>query len=385
MRTSASHRRAAAGLAAVLLGAATVSACSSDAGSDKSSGPDLSTLSDEGQQRLEALYDGIGTPPAAEGPAPQAGKEVWFITAGMAVESVAIGAQGFEEAADALGWKATVVDGKFEPNRWLTGIEQAVAAGADGIVLYTIDCASVKNGLDAAKNAGIPVVGIESQDCDPSLMSVVPYADGDFAEWGKALGSDMALWLAASADDKATFIELHETDIEITRAASTGFNETMASECPDCEVVEVEFTATDIGPALQQKVEQALLKNPEAVGMAVPYDDLLVAGVSSAIVSSGRAAKMKVISVGGTTPALDIMRQGRGLDADLVIDTRWEGFAAADWMNRLLNGETPTVEDAPSGIGHQLVETDRGLPEEGKVPASVDFAAIYEESWGAGE
>ncbi|WP_188111269.1 sugar ABC transporter substrate-binding protein [Nocardioides antri] len=381
MPTIKIHRRSVAALAAVLAGAASLSACGSSSESSSGSGPDISTLSQEGQARLELLYEGSGTSPATEAPKPEAGKDVWFIASGMSLELIAASAQGFEDAAEAVGWNAKVVDGKFQPSLWLTGIEQAIAARADGIVLYALDCAAVRNGLEAAKKARIPVVGVESEDCDPSLETVLTYADGDFPEFARQLGADQALWAAASANGKGTIIELRETDAAITLYQSDGVAATLEEECPDCKHVTVEFTAPEIGPALQQKVEQAILKNPDAIGMLVPYDDLLVAGVSSAIVSSGRGGQIKVISVGGTTAAFDLMRQNRGLNADIVFDPRWEGFAAVDWMNRLLHGETPTGESAPTGIGQQLVEQE-DVPKEGKVAATVDYEAIYLESWG---
>ena len=368
MRVLDRKRRFLAALAAVPIGAASLAACGGTSESSSGSGPDTSSLSQEGQDRLEVLYDGGGTSPATDAPEPEAGKDIWYIASGMSIELIAASAEGFQEAAGSVGWNAKVVDGKFQPSLWLTAIQQAIAARADGIVLYAIDCAAVRNGLEAAKQAGIPVVAVESEDCDPSLETVLSYADGDFAA-------------AASASGKGTIIELRETDAAITLYQSEGVAATLKEECPDCKLVSVEFTAPEIGPTLQQKVEQAILKNPDAIGMLVPYDDLLVAGVSSAIVSSGRDNQIKVISVGGTTPAFDLMRQNRGLNADLVFDPRWEAYAAVDWMNRLLHGETPTGETAPTGIGHQLVEAS-DVPEEGKVPATVDYEAIYKKSWG---
>jgi ribose transport system substrate-binding protein len=376
-----SVRRAVAALAMALIALAAVTACSSSTTRHTGSGSDASSLSQAGQDRLAALLKGTGTPPAPDGPKALSGKNIWFIASGMSVESVAVGVAGFQDAAKSMGWHTTVVDGKFEPNLFLSGIEQAVAARADGIVIYAIDCASVKNGLEAAKSARIPVVGIESQNCDPSLESVIPYAAGDFAAWGRQLGSDMALWMSAQAKGSGTIIDLRETDLEITRAETAGVKASFATDCPHCKLVPVEFTATDIGPGLQQKVGQAILQNPTAIGVIVPYDDLLISGVSSAVVSSGRVDQLKVISVGGTTPALDIMRQHRGLNADLVVDTRWEGFGAADWMNRLLHGQTPDPKTAATGIGHQLISASH-LPAAGLVPDTVDFAAIYDKSWG---
>src|SRR5207244_3512101 len=52
---------------------------------------------------------------------------------------------------------------------WVDGIRQAIAAKADGIILWAVDCAPVKAPLQDAKKAGIPVVGWEAIDCDQTI------------------------------------------------------------------------------------------------------------------------------------------------------------------------------------------------------------------------
>jgi ribose transport system substrate-binding protein len=126
------------------------------------------------------------------------------------------------------------------------------------------------------------------------------------------------------------------------------------------------------------------LQHPTATGLFAPYDALMTSGVAAAVQGSGRAAQINVISGGGSVPNLDLVRQNRGQNADLIFSSRWEGFAAVDWMNRLFHGMTPTASNAATGIGFQLVDTDHNLTESGPVPSTVDFEAIYKKAWGVG-
>ena len=74
----------------------------------------------------------------------------------------------------------------------------------------------------------------------------------------------------------------------------------------------------DFGPALEEKISTALLRNPKANGMAVSYDDLVTVGGSAAVMSSGRR-----LARGGIRCRLpgehrpDSQEQGSGCRMDL--------------------------------------------------------------------
>lgn len=369
-------------MAAALLGLAGCGGSNGDNKTGAGSSSSGAALDQAGQDRLALLTKGTSTEPATSIAKPPTGKTVWIISFGQVVESVGYQVQGAKDAMEALGWKVNVFDGQVQPNEWLSGVQQAVAAGADGIILADIDCAPIKNGLEQAKQAGIPVVGIESNDCDPSLESVVSYAEGDFLSYMKSLGSDSALWLVNQVGSGSKIIELRETDTSITIAISDGYQATLKDKCPDCTNVVVDFTAADLGPGLQEKVQQALLRNPDAKGLMVPYDDVVNLSSSAAVVASGRAKDLKVVSIGGTVGGMDLMKQGRGLTADLLVPTRWEGFASVDWLIRLFDGEQPTPQDAATGIGTILVDAHSDLPAKGLPPVNIDFEAAYYKAWG---
>lgn len=386
-------------LSIALTGALVIAGCSSSGsnasktksgstptGTATSSGTSAAANTSSANAALAALYKGTSTSPVTTAPKPEPGKKIWIISSGQAIDVAAEATAGAADAAKDMGWSAEIYDGKFQPNLALAGVQQAIAAHADGIILYAIDCSLVKTGLQAAKQAKIPVVGIESQDCSPSLETPLAYgpAYGDFHGLEKGWGAAAATWLAAKTSANATVIELKQTDSEATLLESQGFEEALKAAHPSVSIATVTFTGPDIGPALQQKAQQALLQHPTATGLFAPYDALMSSGVAAAVQASGRAAQINVISGGGSVPSLDLIRQGRGQNADLVFPNRWEGFASVDWMNRLFHGITPTASNAATGIGFQLVDKDHNLTKSGPVPSPVDFEAIYKKAWGVG-
>jgi ribose transport system substrate-binding protein len=389
--TRSRHRKAATVLGIVLAGTLATAGCSSSAkggteGGTKGTVAADATHSSSGSAALATLYKGTSTSPVTTAPKPAPGKKVWIISSGQSLDVAAQATGGAADAAKAIGWSAEIFDGKYQPNLFLDGVQQAIAAHAGGIILYAIDCSYVKTGLQTAKRAGIPVVGIESQDCSPSLETALTYAPtyGDFLGLEKGWGAAAATWLGAKTSSNATVLELKQTDSKATLLESQGFEAALKAACAGCSIVTVTFTGSDIGPELQQKVQQALLKHPTTTGLFAPYDALMTSGVAAAVQGSGRATQINVISGGGSVPNLDLIRQGRGQNADLVFLSRWEGFAAVDWLNRLFHGITPTASNAPTGIGFQLVDKDHNLTKSGPVPSTIDFEAIYKKAWGVG-
>jgi ribose transport system substrate-binding protein len=313
---------------------------------------------------------------------------VWLIDFGLSAPAGQQFADFFKGAGKKLGWKVTVYDGKFSPDEYLAGIRQAIAAKADGIVLYIIDCVLVQAALQDAERAGIPVSAAESTDCSeakpgaPSLFDAgVTYTQGDFTTYMRALGASQADYLITKTNGKSKAIVLLETDLQITVNVYEGFLEEMR-QCTQCKMVEtVEFTAPDAGPKLQQKTEQALLKHPEANAVVTPIDDFVTAGVAAAIMASGRNAKILSVAGGGLPANMDLIRADRGEDGGYGISIGWESYSAMDNLNRLFNKQKPES----SGIGVQVIDREHNVPPSGIYQPPIDFQAIYEKIWAEGK
>jgi ribose transport system substrate-binding protein len=389
---------------AFAFGALALAACgdtSEDAAPDRSA---KAALSADTQAAIESAYTGTSVKPPTTSPKPEPGKNIWFVTLsanyGTPDELVAAG--------KLMDWRVKVFDGEFTPDTVVTGLRQAVADKADGVIVGYADCATIKAGLQDVEKAGIPVVNVESTDCNqeisddgiigetgqPGLFdSGVGYVNPDdpdrpltFPELWNVFTTYQALGLIDGTQGQAKIIALSETDLRLNFSGLRAFKDTLEAHCPACEIVEeVEFVGTDYGSGLQQKVAQALVKHPEANALYGMFDTP-TADAATAIMGSGRANEIFVMGGEGTAPVVDLIREGRGVNAGAGFSVVWEYWAALDAMNRLLSGETlPAGQSFPSGNGVQLFTKDRNLPPEGeRFNGPIDFKAAYREAWGVG-
>lgn len=337
------------------------------------------------QAELARLYKGTYTPPPATSPKPAAGKSVYLIGTDMAFSATSNAINGAAAAAKALGWSTTVVNGKSDPSQMLAGVRQAITAHANAIFLYAIDCPTVQAGLESARQAGIKVVAAESYDCSelqpgaPSLFDyVTQYSEGKLVDWGRAWGASQATVIAAKTGGRAKVINLVEPDFRATVIQDQGFRAQLAT-CKSCQIVDtLRFVATDVGPKLQQQIQQALLQHPEANATLVPYDAVATTALVGALRAAGRQGKLVVAGGEGTPEGVNLLRQGI-VSSETGIPTAWEGWAAMDNLNRLFDG-APT---APTGLGIQVIDKDHNLPASGGFTSPVDFASAYRKAWGA--
>lgn len=385
------NRRRWASLASILLASGLATACSTEGsggGSNRESTSKEQTNADAAQAKLDALYAGESyNEPAADGPAAQRGKKVFMVNVGVQAPTGSAVAEAAREVADVLGWDLTIFDGKFQPNLYQEGIRQAIASNADVIWNFAIDCPVAKTAFAEAKKAGIPVVSQEAADCSdvdksaPSLFTEnLEYSEGTFLDWAKALGASQADWIIAKTGGQAKVIEFAVPDLIVAAALHEGFIDEMKT-CDTCEVVQtVQSSAALLGPELQTKVEQTLLRNADANAVAFSYDDLVTGGGAAAIRSSGRSDQLEVIAGTGFPANNELIKDDKGQDAGFGIDYVYETWAAADLLNRFLAGE----EGVAGGVGVQVYDRDNGLPEGTFTAPITDFKAQFTKIWQAG-
>ena len=185
----------------------------------------------------------------------------------------------------------------------------------------------------------------------------------------------------------AKIIQFRQTDALVATLQAEGFERELNEICPDtCELINIDWVGTELGPPLQQKAEQAFLQHPDVDAIVVPSDATLTSGVYAALEATGRGHEVIISGGEGTPEVLDIVHpRPAGTHAVNGLPVRWDAFAAVDALNRLFNGEEP-AED--TGEGLQLVDRDRNLPATGSdqyVPLSngepINFAAMYIEAW----
>lgn len=317
------------------------------------------------------------------------GKKIVVISAGQASISNSVPVAAAVEAAKALGWTTTTYDEAFNPASAPGLVGQAIASGAQGIILDATDCPTVKNALEQAKAKGIKVVGIYSFDCNdpifggggqPLFSGQINYGAraADIGKFTEQYGADQAKAVVKATDGKAKVVFFNDQEFSVLRYTGKGFLDELA-KCAGCKVVaKVDFTGTELGPNLQQKVTSALLQHPEANAVKSPFTAATLLGIGPAVTQSGRASKLYVMGGEGFAPELDLLRSGQGLNAVNIAPSDWTAYAAIDTMNSLFSGK-PIAE---SGLGWQLVDKQQGLPASGPYIPTVDFKAAYKKAWG---
>jgi ribose transport system substrate-binding protein len=377
-------RRWAATGAATLL-ATTLSACAgSDAGSNGAKADDADVA--RYQATLDDWYRGTYKEP--EGPVVEApkDKDVWVVANGLGVEYAVRVVDAAKQAGADLGWKVHVFDAKFDPNQMLTGFQQAVVAKADGIIAQAIDCDTVKNGAQQAADAGIPIIAIEAADCDPGLYtSVVSYAGGQsFTDWIADYGKAQAAWVIAKTKGQAKAVLNTESDTETTRLMSKG-QYAEFKECATCEILDdVTWVAADFGPKLQEKIQQTMVKHPDANAFLPSYDAVMTqSGGAQALKSTGTLDQLTVGGGEGSSAGIEQIENGEGMQMCAGQSAEWETYSAFDALVRSFLDRD--VSEVDTGNGIQVCDKDHNMPAKGKAyEPSIDFVAAYKRLWSLG-
>jgi ribose transport system substrate-binding protein len=140
--------------------------------------------------------------PGAKTPVtPEKGKTLYVITCASQGIGCVRAAKGVEEAGAALGWTVRTIDGQGDPATWNKGIQAAIAAKADGVVLAAVPPMLVGDALQKAAAAKVAVVSVFNP-LPAKKDSVFAYVRPNHTDQGK-LAAD---WVAADSNHAAKVI-----------------------------------------------------------------------------------------------------------------------------------------------------------------------------------
>jgi ribose transport system substrate-binding protein len=101
-----------------------------------------------------------------------AGERVALLTPYLSAVATAEMVDALKTEADKMQWQVDVVDTAGDLPALASRVEDVVAAGVNGIVLFSIDPAQIQAQVDAAKAAGIPVVTIDGAKNGSTILNV---------------------------------------------------------------------------------------------------------------------------------------------------------------------------------------------------------------------
>lgn len=320
-----------------------------------------------------------------EAPAPKPGQKVTIISQ-MNATGAALPATAMKEAAERMGWTATIVDNQGRPDLKLAAINAAVDEKVDAIVLVFVDPSIVSSAVKRAQDASIAVVsygvpkdsGLGVHDVHPDYL-VEGTALAQYLVW--KTDADVHLLLEEASDEPA-IVDGH--DKAVRDYLQNPHN------CPGCSVTTNQYVLSNFvdptsGPAAQAS---ATLQADPSIGWVTCFDACLFQ-VISAVDRAGLADRVQAAGFNCTPENLKYILDGH-VEAACVADSfTLTGWATIDNVNRILNGEEPFDYTSVWPIAvfdkdslSSLSEDDQADILKNGWDGNVDFRSEFAKIWG---
>ena len=242
--------------------------------------------------------------------------------------------EGFEAAAAEKGWDVNVIDTAGDVAAVISRIEDAVTQNVDAIVI-NVDPAQVNVGLLAAKEAGIPVVGMDAGS--------YPLIAANVTSNGYAMAAETSVYVANRIGGEGRvvmFVFDAFPPVQIRGVVAYA----IFGNFPDIEILDrITPDVSDGGIAdSRAQMEAILAANPESGSIAAVWAawDQPALGALQAIEDAGRGSEGIVITgIDANPQARDAISAGGNFEASIAQDFAGIGSTAADVVARLLAGE----------------------------------------------
>lgn len=288
--------------------------------------------------------------------------------------------EGVEEAAKAAGWEYQTVNPEGDPDKSNAAIRQAVAAGADAIVIISIDPKLVAGPLAEAEKAGIAVIMTTGGHEDELPFLEEHGVSHDVSIHAEFQGELLGAFAAVEGEGEAQLAMFTAPEFPTITQRYDGTRKTL-EECPGCSVVSsTNFTQTEIATKLGPAYQSVLQANPSVNFGWVGLD--AAAGVMVAAAEQPGAIAPPLLGFDGNKQNIEFVLEGKQL-ADVGAPLHWMGWAALDNANRILQGE-PAVKD--DGIPSRLITKENaGEYVENGFQGGINYQEKYEQLWTTGK
>ncbi|MBS1889164.1 MAG: substrate-binding domain-containing protein [Actinobacteria bacterium] len=235
---------------------------------------------------------------------------------GMAKQTVA--------AAEAAGWEPSEIgDGKFTPSVQAGIIEKYVQEGYNGIVIDSIDLASVKSAVASAIKAGIPLSCVMCTP-DPGFgpNSPVPLASTDGKETGEFIGT----YVVANSKPGERILQFRDKAFPIMIERGNAVKETIEEKCPECVYEEQQIATEELTKPGPPYFTAALAAHPEGeLGWAFAASDTY--NIPAVTTTEQQGREVKFAGSDGEPVFLEDMLKS----PEIAKATVWNPFNYAAW------------------------------------------------------
>lgn len=241
--------------------------------------------------------------------------------------------EGFEASASKKGWEVNVIDTAGDVASVISRMEDSITQKVDAIVI-AVDPAQVNAGLQSAKEANIPVIGLDAGS-DPLLVANV-------TSNGYAMAAETSVYIANRIEGVGKvvmFVFDAFPPVQIRGVVA----DAIFGNFPDIEVIDrVTPDVSDGGIAdSRAQMEAILAANPDPGSISAVWAawDQPAIGALQAIESAGRASEGIVITgIDANPQARDAIALGGNFEVSIAQDFAAMGGAAADVVARAIAG-----------------------------------------------
>ena len=261
-------------------------------------------------------------------------QKVAIVTPYMAQPGTQFYVEAFQGVAADKGWDVNVIDTAGDVAAVISRIEDVVIQNVDAIVI-NVDPTQVTAGLQAAADAGIPVVGMDA-GTDPLLVTNV-------TSNGYAMAAETATYVAdriGGEGNVVMFVFDAFPPVQVRGVVA----DAVFGNFPDINVLDrVTPDVSDGGIAdSRAKMEAILAANPEPGSIAAVWAawDQPALGALQAIEAADRADEGIVITgIDANPQAREAIAAGGNFEASVAQDFSGIGATTADTVARILGGE----------------------------------------------
>jgi ribose transport system substrate-binding protein len=270
--------------------------------------------------------------------------------------------------AEKVGMTLTIYPNQGTPSEWVQGMNAALTAKPDLIVLSTApDPRTLQPQLAQAKAAGIPVLVTHFYDdsspvppaCEGCAAGVTALVTAPFNVAGKAAAD----WIIADSKANANVLLIGGADVLPSPATLDTIKQEFTDQCPACKVTIKNIPVSDWNTKTQGEVQSALTADP-SINYVYPLYDAMVAGAVPAVQTLGKTGQVKVVSYNGSPYALKYIQDGDIVVMNVGEDTVGIGYASMDQAFRILLGKPTVDERTPIRIWDKTNVNEAGTPPE---------------------
>lgn len=306
------------------------------------------------------------------------GKKIAFVSAQASLSGCIVPIEAMTSICDEFGWEYQIFDGEGVANVQNTCIMNAVTWGADAIVCVSILAATVQSGLQAATEAGIPIVSASNGTDSPNPRLDLEY---DFAyDIGPdyvGLGAAMADWVKENTEGSGKVVVYScpgSYSVDYFEEGLLARFDELGVEYSDGNV----FTFEQMGDELNRTIIGYLTNNPDTEFVFLPFDPAAVSVIDG--LSTAGFTDVKVLGVLGNTEMCSLISQGTIAAATAAYDNVYMGYACMDQLLRIFN-DVPLFEPHGENLPFAIVD-ETNVPAEGEAwTPDFDYVSSYYALW----